>query len=144
FKAGNGETGSETGRELRRVVLRSGRVRCPEGEHFRVAIHHFGVDGVSWRILLEDLATGYEQALQGESVRLPNKTDSFRLWADQLSTYANSTALQKERAYWQELEQAGATQAALPKDYTRKSEAKPRLRDDRTLTVAWTVEETEQ
>ncbi|MDY8025549.1 condensation domain-containing protein [Paenibacillus polymyxa] len=29
-------------------------------------------------------------------------------------------------------------------DYTRKSEAKPQLRDDCTLTVAWTVEETEQ
>ncbi|WP_442953274.1 amino acid adenylation domain-containing protein [Paenibacillus sp. IHB B 3084] len=125
-------------------LVKLGLFRCPDGDHLLVAIHHLVVDGVSWRILLEDLAAGYEQALRGESVRLPNKTDSFRLWADQLSAYANSTALQKERAYWQELEQAGATQAALPKDYTRKSEAKPRLRDDRTLTVAWTVEETEQ
>ncbi|RPE05075.1 condensation domain-containing protein, partial [Paenibacillus polymyxa] len=68
----------------------------------------------------------------------------FRLWADQLSTYATSAALEKERAYWEQVERAGAAQEALPKDYTRKSQAKPQLRDDRTLTVAWTVEETEQ
>ncbi|MGW8444293.1 non-ribosomal peptide synthase/polyketide synthase [Paenibacillus sp. S33] len=125
-------------------LVKLGLFRCPDGDHLLVAIHHLVVDGVSWRILLEDLATGYEQALRGESVRLPNKTDSFRLWARQLSAYASSTALEKERSYWQQLEQAGAAQAALPKDYTRKSETKHQLRDDRTLTVAWTAEETEQ
>ncbi|MBZ6446207.1 MAG: condensation domain-containing protein, partial [Paenibacillus polymyxa] len=124
--------------------VKLGLFRCTDGDHLLVAIHHLVVDGVSWRILLEDLASGYEQALRGESVRLPNKTDSFRLWADQLSAYANSTALEKERAYWEQVERAGAVQQALPKDYTRKSQAKPQLRDDRTLTVAWTVEETEQ
>ncbi|MFC7560669.1 amino acid adenylation domain-containing protein [Paenibacillus farraposensis] len=118
--------------------------RCADGDHLLIVIHHLVVDGVSWRILLEDLASGYEQALRGESVRLPNKTDSFRLWADQLSAYASSTTLEKERAYWQQLEQAGVTQAVLPKDYTRKTQAKPQLRDDRTLTVAWTALETEQ
>ncbi|OMF39086.1 non-ribosomal peptide synthetase, partial [Paenibacillus peoriae] len=125
-------------------LVKLGLFRCTDGDHLLVAIHHFVVDGVSWRILLEDLASGYEQALQGESVRLPNKTDSFRLWADQLSAYANSGALENERAYWEQIEQAGKSQASLPKDYTRKSQAKPQLRDDRTLTVAWTVEETEQ
>ncbi|WP_153794837.1 non-ribosomal peptide synthetase, partial [Paenibacillus polymyxa] len=125
-------------------LVKLGLFRCTDGDHLLVAIHHLVVDGVSWRILLEDLASGYEQALRGESVRLPNKTDSFRLWADQLSTYATSAALEKERAYWEQVERAGAAQEALPKDYTRKSQAKPQLRDDRTLTVAWTVEETEQ
>ncbi|MGV2417436.1 MAG UNVERIFIED_CONTAM: amino acid adenylation domain-containing protein, partial [Paenibacillus polymyxa] len=125
-------------------LVKLGLFRCTDGDHLLVAIHHLVVDGVSWRILLEDLASGYEQALRGESVRLPNKTDSFRLWADQLSAYANSTALEKERPYWEQVERAGAVQQALPKDYTRKSQAKPQLRDDRTLTVAWTVEETEQ
>ncbi|MGR6130328.1 amino acid adenylation domain-containing protein, partial [Paenibacillus sp. SER-28] len=125
-------------------LVNLGLFRCIDGDHLLVAIHHLVVDGVSWRILLEDLATGYEQSLRGESVRLPNKTDSFRLWADQLSAYASSGALEYERAYWEQIEQAGKSQASLPKDYTRKSQAKPQLRDDRTLTVAWTVEETEQ
>ena len=29
-------------------------------------IHHLAVDGVSWRILLEDLQTAYTQAVQGQ------------------------------------------------------------------------------
>uniref|UniRef100_UPI000AD87F3E non-ribosomal peptide synthetase n=1 Tax=Paenibacillus polymyxa TaxID=1406 RepID=UPI000AD87F3E len=118
--------------------------RCTDGDHLLMTIHHLVVDSVSWRILLEDLASGYEQALRGESVRLPNKTGSFRLWADQLSAYANSAALEKERAYWGQVEEAGKSLASLPMDYTHKSQAKRQLQDDRTLTVAWTVEETEQ
>ncbi|WP_134728258.1 non-ribosomal peptide synthetase [Amycolatopsis nivea] len=44
--------------------------------------HHLGVDGVSWRILLDDLATAYRQALRREPVVLPPKTTSFRQWAE--------------------------------------------------------------
>jgi aryl carrier-like protein len=40
-------------------------------------IHHLVVDWVSWRILLEDLATAYRQLLNGEDIKLPPKTTSF-------------------------------------------------------------------
>ncbi|WP_018882875.1 non-ribosomal peptide synthetase, partial [Paenibacillus massiliensis] len=125
-------------------LVRLGLFRCADGDHLLIAIHHLVVDGVSWRILLEDLASGYEQAVRGESVQLPNKTDSFQMWADGLQQYAHSAALDKERAYWQGIERTEAAEAKLPKDYVRKSAAKPQLRDDRTLTVTWTAEETEQ
>jgi amino acid adenylation domain-containing protein/non-ribosomal peptide synthase protein (TIGR01720 family) len=46
-----------------------------------VAIHHLVVDGVSWRILVEDLNTGYQQALRGEPIDLGPKTTSFLDWA---------------------------------------------------------------
>ena len=36
-------------------------------------IHHLAVDGVSWRILLEDLETAYGQACAGAPLRLPAK-----------------------------------------------------------------------
>ncbi|MDP1513456.1 condensation domain-containing protein, partial [Paenibacillus ottowii] len=48
-------------------LMKLGLFRCSDGDHLLVAIHHLVVDGVSWRILLEDLASGYEQALRGES-----------------------------------------------------------------------------
>ena len=47
-----------------------------------LVIHHLAVDGVSWRILLEDMQRGYEQLRAGESVRWPPKSSSFKQWAE--------------------------------------------------------------
>ncbi|MGQ0717555.1 MAG: amino acid adenylation domain-containing protein, partial [Pseudonocardiales bacterium] len=63
---------------LRAVLFDVGAGRRPV---LLVAVHHLVVDGVSWRILLEDLDTAYRQAVRGESVRLDAKTTSFRDWA---------------------------------------------------------------
>ncbi|WP_309485466.1 non-ribosomal peptide synthetase, partial [Streptomyces sp. WELS2] len=46
--------------------------------------HHLVVDGVSWRILLEDLETAYRQAAAGEPVRLPARTTSTAEWVRRL------------------------------------------------------------
>ena len=39
-----------------------------------VAIHHLGVDAVSWGIILEDLWTAYTQLVAGRPAALPRKT----------------------------------------------------------------------
>ncbi|MGW4875636.1 non-ribosomal peptide synthase/polyketide synthase [Streptomyces sp. NPDC004262] len=49
-----------------------------------LAVHHLVVDGVSWRVLLEDLETAYRQAVAGEPVRLPARTTSVKEWAERL------------------------------------------------------------
>ncbi|MCZ0206369.1 amino acid adenylation domain-containing protein, partial [Streptomyces sp. UMAF16] len=46
--------------------------------------HHLVVDGVSWRILLEDLETAYRQTAAGEPVRLPARTTSAAEWVRRL------------------------------------------------------------
>jgi NRPS condensation-like uncharacterized protein len=46
-----------------------------------IAIHHLVVDGVSWRVLLEDLQNVYRQLSEGQSVSLPAKTSALRDWA---------------------------------------------------------------
>lgn len=62
--------------------------------------HHLVVDGISWRILLEDLDSLLEQ-LESESIlRLPAKTMSFPQWTDILYQYANNEALE-DLEYWQ-------------------------------------------
>src|SRR5439155_10479499 len=38
-----------------------------------IAIHHLAVDGVSWRVLLDDLQSALDQIARGETVRLPEK-----------------------------------------------------------------------
>lgn len=70
-----------------------------------IAIHHLAVDGVSWRILLADLAEAYRQLEQGRPVRLPEKTTSYKAWAQQLQAYSRSDSLLAERNYWCQLAQ---------------------------------------
>ncbi|WP_144028932.1 non-ribosomal peptide synthetase, partial [Paenibacillus tyrfis] len=121
-------------------LMKLGLFRCDEGDHLLIVIHHLAVDGVSWRILFEDFATGYEQAVNGEEIRLPHKTDSFRNWAQRLAEYAASEAMESERTYWkQRLEQWKP--ALLPKD-AEQEEAW--VRDSEAVTVQWTEAETEQ
>ncbi|BAY50183.1 amino acid adenylation (plasmid) [Scytonema sp. HK-05] len=84
-------------------------------------VHHLAVDGVSWRILLEDLFTVYQQLLQGDAIQLPCKTTSFKEWASVLNSYAESEAVSKEKDYWLAPERNNIS--PLPKDYPVTKEA---------------------
>ena len=61
-----------------------------------LCVHHLAVDAVSWRILLEDLDSAYEQLRRGEPVRLAPKTTSFQQWVERLVGYDASSELD----YW--------------------------------------------
>ncbi|KAM3095973.1 amino acid adenylation domain-containing protein [Phormidesmis sp. 146-35] len=63
-------------------------------------IHHLVVDGVSWRILLEDFQMLYQQQLQGRTMQLPKKTTAFKQWAQRLQLYSQSKELQQTQTYW--------------------------------------------
>jgi len=65
-----------------------------------IIVHHLAVDGVSWRILLEDLATAIDQDRRGEPIVLPAKTTAFRHWAQRLAEYAHSVSLLDEVDRW--------------------------------------------
>ncbi len=65
--------------------------------------HHLVVDGVSWRILLEDLQSLYQQLRDtGTTQPLPSST-SLRRWTQELQAYAQSDRLEQERPYWMAL-----------------------------------------
>ncbi|WP_069173947.1 non-ribosomal peptide synthetase [Streptomyces griseus] len=49
-----------------------------------VVVHHVVIDGVSWRILAEDLATAWRQFAAGEPIGLPPVGTSFRRWTQLL------------------------------------------------------------
>ncbi|MBW4685857.1 MAG: amino acid adenylation domain-containing protein [Komarekiella atlantica HA4396-MV6] len=63
-------------------------------------IHHLVVDGVSWRILIEDFQTAYQQISQGKAIKLPPKTTSYKQWSSCLQEYAQSSALLSELDFW--------------------------------------------
>ncbi len=65
-----------------------------------IIIHHLVTDGVSWRILLEDLQHIYRQLQQGLEVNLPPKTTAFKQWATQLTNYAENNQLLSEKEFW--------------------------------------------
>lgn len=51
-----------------------------------LAVHHLVVDGVSWRILFEDLQTAYQQASLGQAVSLPSRSAPCANGRDSLMT----------------------------------------------------------
>ncbi|NER52370.1 MAG: non-ribosomal peptide synthetase, partial [Symploca sp. SIO1A3] len=95
-----------------------------------IIIHHLGVDGVSWRILLEDLFEVYRKLEQGQTIRLPMKTTAFQDWAVRLLEYGQSQKLQTELDYW--LNQPWSNIVSLPVDY-------PQTKADNTVANAANV-----
>ncbi|WP_315758263.1 non-ribosomal peptide synthase/polyketide synthase [Bradyrhizobium sp. SZCCHNRI2007] len=79
----------------------------PEGEQrLLIVIHHLVTDGVSWRVLLEDLAAVYEQLMRGQEATLPAKTHAYAQWGAALRAHAASDALVAELDYWSGLRRA--------------------------------------
>ncbi|MBW4507955.1 MAG: amino acid adenylation domain-containing protein [Scytonematopsis contorta HA4267-MV1] len=77
--------------------------------------HHLIVDGVSWRILVEDLERAYELALQGQSISLPARTSSYRQWTTSLEKLANSPEIEADISFWQD--KISHPHGNLPVDY---------------------------
>ncbi|MEI5103119.1 amino acid adenylation domain-containing protein [Streptomyces sp. PmtG] len=67
-----------------------------------VVLHHLVVDGVSWRILMSDLAEAWQQVRSGKAPELPAVGTSARRWASALQDEAFSEQREAELAYWQE------------------------------------------
>ncbi|WP_373690630.1 amino acid adenylation domain-containing protein [Desmonostoc muscorum] len=82
-----------------------------------IVIHHLVVDGVSWRILLEDLQTAYQQLAQSKAITFPAKTTSLKDWSNKLTEYAQSETFKSEVAYW--LNESRAAVPPMPVDYTQ-------------------------
>ena len=77
-----------------------------------LVIHHLAVDGVSWRILLEDLERIYQQEKAGQTVQPHPKTTSGKEWSERLSSYARDGVAALGVDYWRSA--TGARVAALP------------------------------
>ncbi|WP_129973115.1 MULTISPECIES: non-ribosomal peptide synthase/polyketide synthase [unclassified Pseudomonas] len=82
-------------------LIRAVLVDLPDAsQRLLLVIHHLVVDGVSWRIVLEDLQTVYQQLTAGQVMRLPAKTTAFKDWGARLQGHARSAVLEAELDYW--------------------------------------------
>lgn len=89
-------------------------------------IHHLIIDGVSWRILLEDLQNAYHQ------VQLPPKTTSFKEWSER-------KYLPSDLDYW--LDESRLQVTPLPIDFP---DGKNTLSEAQTISVTLTPAETQK
>ncbi|MFE6496061.1 amino acid adenylation domain-containing protein [Streptomyces sp. NPDC057748] len=76
----------------RGVMLRA--VWRREARQLVLVAHHVVIDGVSWRILMDDLATAWQQYASGDQVQLPPVVTSFRRWTQLLER----TSFEADRA----------------------------------------------
>ncbi|MFE2058431.1 amino acid adenylation domain-containing protein [Streptomyces sp. NPDC059446] len=77
------------------VMLRA--VWRREARQLVLVAHHVVIDGVSWRILMEDLATAWSGLTSGAGIELPPVGTSFRRWTQLLE----GAGFEADRAAWE-------------------------------------------
>ena len=98
---------------LFRVVL----YRCSDNvRRLLIVVHHLVIDGVSWRILIDDIETIYRAFMESGRIALPAKTYSYRQWGEALINYATSKEGENEKKYWLEVEKS-IKSTFLPSDF---------------------------
>jgi amino acid adenylation domain-containing protein/non-ribosomal peptide synthase protein (TIGR01720 family) len=105
---------------------------------FLWVIHHLAVDGVSWRVLLDDLVTVYNTLERGVEPLLPPKTSSYREWSERLARHAGTPRLLSELSHWHGLPWSAT--APLPADTPGGGAGT--VASQRTATVTLDAEET--
>jgi len=85
-------------------LVRLGLFRDEPGAPGRllIAVHHLAIDGVSWRILREDLETAYAQRARGERVSPPERTTPFGRWANHLALPTARESVRDEIPFWEQ------------------------------------------
>lgn len=84
-------------------LMKLGLFHIHDGSRLLIAIHHLVIDGISWRILFEDIEQLHQQFTNKKPLSLPLKTDSFQGWSDHLGEYMKTSDYDKARNYWESL-----------------------------------------
>ena len=94
-------------------------VWVPPAGQLLMIVHHLAVDGVSWRILLEDFNLAWTQHRGGQAVALPAPGTSFARWAALLAERAHHPPIVEHAELWRRIaEVPTALPAVRPKDDT--------------------------
>ena len=72
-----------------------------------IVAHHLVIDGVSWRILLDDLEQAYRDALAHRPSSLPQAPGRYQQWCAALAGARQSRAIERDIGHWRALAQGG-------------------------------------
>ena len=123
-------------------LVRMAWLQMPESEtHNRllIVIHHLAVDGVSWRILLQDMERLLDGLTSGAEVNLGQKSSSYRQWCNTLEEYGQSKKLLAQKPYW---DKVLASYGPLPVD--KKYEDEVTIRNISNYKIKLGAENTRQ
>ncbi|MCX6316091.1 MAG: amino acid adenylation domain-containing protein [Bacteroidetes bacterium] len=121
-------------------LMRMGLFTIEQGNLLLIVIHHLVVDGISWRILLEDIDILLGQIRSEKPVSLPPKTDSFHQWSLQLEQYRHTRDYKKAIKYWEQWT-ASAIWPSLP---AKSNNTPVTISTKRTVTAALNAAHTNQ
>jgi hypothetical protein len=74
-----------------------------EYNRFFIVAHHMSIDGVSWRILLDDLQTGLSAIRENGAIDLGPKRTSFRQWQTKIREYSELINTPEHIGYWEKI-----------------------------------------
>lgn len=103
-----------------------------------LTVHHLAIDGVSWRLLIEDVESAYWALQQSRPVALPPRTASYRAWSAALDAFAKRPEVKAQRDYWRTVPEAAA--AELPLDHALGPNCEE---STETVTAMLTADQTE-
>lgn len=72
------------------------------GRKLLITAHHLVIDGISWRIILDDINIMLKQINNRQQIDLPAKTHSFQKWVYMLEDYGRRE-LGEEKKYWESI-----------------------------------------
>jgi non-ribosomal peptide synthase protein (TIGR01720 family) len=101
-----------------------------------ITAHHLIIDGISWRVLMEDFHSIYTSLEKGKEIKLHQKTASLVDWNKKLLEFSNSVELKNQLKYWK---QEVHNQNILPPDSCLPSS---RVKDIQKESFQLTEEET--
>jgi tyrocidine synthetase-3 len=121
------------------LLFKAGLFKTVNGDYLLLAVHHLVVDGVSWRILLEDIQTSYLQLVNKRAIQLPPKTNSFADWSTALKQHAEGKVLLKQIPYWNKV--VNQKIKKLPQDFPPQRDE---VQDSASILVELSVQQTQQ
>ena len=104
--------------------------------HLLIIIHHLIIDGISWRVLIEDLAAYIHNLENNTKASVTTIANSYATWSNHLNKLAGTSAIKGTYDYWST---AIPISYNLPLDYPRGknttvSESKTNINVDQSLT----------
>jgi non-ribosomal peptide synthase protein (TIGR01720 family) len=109
-----------------------------DGGRLLVVAHHLVIDGVSWRILLDQVERAYGELQTGRESVPDTQGSSFGQWAHALVREAASDETRRELNYW--LTQQARADERLPRDHERGANT---VESGESVAVEFDVEQTD-
>ncbi|MEL7002249.1 MAG: condensation domain-containing protein, partial [Bacteroidota bacterium] len=111
----------------------------PDSTKLLTVMHHLITDGVSWRIIFDDLESLLRQHKNGETYHLPLKTSSYKSWIERLMEWSKSKEMISDLSYWSNM--PSVVDDKIRRDKTNEEDNL--IKDERDLTFSLSAADTD-